>query len=158
MKNFRFRGRLESMNVWITGNGMEFIPGRGKTDDVAYILNRGFKTQVEPKTVSQFTGACDSEGVEVYEGDIVQYEFFDDDCENMSAELHVVEFHDGKFECRYISKRCNVPYVDIDILDESRVIGNRWETPELLLDAVCADDAIIDEISFDDVVKDSVPF
>lgn len=158
MNKYRFRGRIvEIPGVWIIGDGVEFIPGKKNEDDRAYILRGGFRTEVEPETVSQFTGFYDSEGEEVFEGDIVQYEFFDDDDGGITAELHVVEFHKGKFECRYVS-HCKCPYVDIDILDESRVIGNKWDTPELLLEAVCSDDAIIDEISFDDVVKDSVPF
>ena len=76
--------------------------------------------QVDPDTASQYTGVCDKHGNKIFEGDIL----FDEDWE----EPFVVHFEDGGF----IVRNYDDTYWLIDVAVMSRVIGNRWDNPELL--------------------------
>lgn len=85
--------------------------------------------EVSPATVGQFTGLCDRYGMEIYEGDIVQW--------NKDRRLYVVEFRRGMF---YASvEPCN-PHIyggfPLWFLCEEEqhciIVGNCHDNPELL--------------------------
>lgn len=72
MKKFRFRGRHESTTLWIEGDGVEYVePKEYGEEPRAFILRCGFRTEVEPETVSQTTGKADADGIEIFDGDVV---------------------------------------------------------------------------------------
>lgn len=72
MKKFRFRGRHEHTQVWIEGDGVEYIEAKEYGEEPrAFILCHGFRTEVEPETVSQTTGKMDANGIEIFDGDVV---------------------------------------------------------------------------------------
>lgn len=71
-------------------------------------------------TVLQYTGMKDCEGVEIYEGDIL---------DDGSGYLYVVSFIDGRFAAH--EKNDVLMLTNLDDYD-FEVIGNIYETPELL--------------------------
>lgn len=74
--------------------------------------------------VMQFTGLLDKNGKEIYEGDILSYEF-----PNPSAcYIDVIEWQEGMTEC------CQSSYDGYETknIESSRIIGNIHENPELL--------------------------
>lgn len=56
---WRFGDLVHNMKVTLTGTEPRVMVG-------------GY--EVKPETVGQFTGMCDKEGTEIFEGDIVEYE------------------------------------------------------------------------------------
>ena len=97
---------------------------------------------VDPDTVSEFTGLCDKKGKRIFEGDIVAVP-----CDRRGNEyIGVVEFGeipngDNRYTGFYIkwdnpdivgSVRCSLLWWR-DTKDRYlKVIGNKWDNPELL--------------------------
>lgn len=132
----KFRGLHEHTGIWITG-GMEYIEAKELyTDDRAYIVNRGFRTEVKPNTLSITTGKYDCDGDEIFDGDIVAITL-ELDGELQPTEYYLVEFDEN--EGRFKTKILNFDLLhqdDINFLEDCKIVGNKWETPELLKQAV----------------------
>ncbi|WP_321823593.1 YopX family protein [Pyramidobacter piscolens] len=82
---------------------------------------------IPPESVGQYTELKDSEGQEIYEGDIVDFELLrgkkSRGCVEYSNARYVVRFQRGKYE-RALSWVCAV--------GKPVIIGNTYENPELL--------------------------
>ena len=124
LKTFQiFNG--ETNSVWIYG----FYLKRGTYGDPGpqahiFVYENGYEGyRVEAETIGQFTGLLDKDGREIYEDDIIT---FDD------GNIGIVEFSRGCFVVKY--GKDNVTRSLYEIHNWSvKILGNRFENPELLV-------------------------
>lgn len=121
MSEILFRGKRVDNGEWVEGYYSPVnIPITG---NMGHFINVGGyrAVEIDPETVSQFTGLCDKNGVKIFEGDIIKY--FDDwigkiEYDSDSA-LFVVSFVDGDDD-NFGRVSCG----------DCEVIGNIYDNPE----------------------------
>ena len=79
IENIKFKAKRLDGKGWVCGyfyeeNGNTYIIENRQKESM---LNRNITYQVDPSTVCQFTGLKDSDGKEIWEGDIVEFETYD---------------------------------------------------------------------------------
>lgn len=119
MRQIKFRGkriRPEGVeDAWVYGSLIQRIETTEIHDSV-------FTWNVDPDTVSQFTGLVDRNGKEVYEGDIVSFPLKRRNFLVMwNDDLCVYQFSDGSL----INSGDNYSVIIF-------VVGNAFDNPELL--------------------------
>lgn len=117
MRTIKFR-------AWDKERGKMITPEELLSGDGLYlIVAEKFKDSYVPM---QFTGLPDKNSKEIYEGDVVR---------NERGELGEIAFENGGFFARYLPPYDWDPMEHGDgLLDRSEVIGNVYESPELLSD------------------------
>ena len=96
MREIKFRG-LTLKNQWIYGCYVTDYKdyhaiAKEDPDDSEQMLNM----PVDPKSVGQYTGLKDCDGVEIYEKDKVEVKYFNG--KNYKTHIETVEFSNGKFD------------------------------------------------------------
>lgn len=133
MRAIKFRGKCvpdsKYAGEWVTG-GYVAPEADAKKQDEGLIIsyfggNNTFICHVIPETVGQFTGLCDKNGTEVYEGDIVKYTNGTKKVNGAwvdNSRIFAVEYDEGSFDVASLFHVSNC----------LEVIGNIHDTPELL--------------------------
>jgi uncharacterized phage protein (TIGR01671 family) len=132
-REIKFRGILTHTNEWIYGSYM-FHSYKPKEEMKHTILdNRGRQYHVFDKTVCQFTGLHDANGVDIYEGDI---------CDNGIGGKTHIGFKNGGFYyvTQYAKNSKDQDHIVYfgghsaleAILNRFKIIGNIFQNLELL--------------------------
>ena len=137
MREILFRGKRIDNKEWVEGLPFGSVYGGfsdGAIDSIRQTVGRyGDIHGVVIETVGQYTGFTDKNGKKIFEGDIVRFDYVDDDG-NDAAEDFLIFFEHGAFRAQYLGNiKCapNTLYDEIGT-DECYVVGNKWDNPELL--------------------------
>ena len=141
-RQIKFRGKIKDknsllFNQWIYGYFFKFSSRYVISDnfDIGYEWTKDF-CNVDENTVGQFTGLYDKNGVEIYEGDIIDIHQTVCGCN-----LFEIVWDKTKWNARYAMKMNTSglyeysfnELIEANILEkEVEIIGNIYDNPELL--------------------------
>lgn len=127
MREILFRGKQFYNGRWIHG-GLVERDGRVFIVGVSSLL-RIDGIEVDPKTVSQYTGLTDKNGVKVFENDIVR------DCSEENEVFVVKYYAHGGYPAFDVEPEMHCDCNGLSYLMElgsAEVIGNIFDNPKLL--------------------------
>ena len=130
MREILFRGKRKDGGIWLFGDLRQWSKTRKGICD--YALKN--TSEVDPKTVGQFTGLTDKNGKKIFEGDVVAQNWYDHDepADSSFGEVVFCEY-DCSFSVMDIEKDGIVPLGRCHAYHwEAEVIGNIHDNPELL--------------------------
>ena len=121
MREIKFRGRRRN-GEWIHG---ALIPAELSWWGVPSIADKNFRYEVDPETVGQYTGTCDSEDTPIYEGDVIQI------THRKRATFGVVCFANAGFRVKNRVQLRENDLFSVMFYKDVHVIGNIFDNPEL---------------------------
>lgn len=134
----KFRGKSIHEDVWLYGWLMQATDwSRALIQEFEGKRDGGYDlcAEVIPETVGQFTGLCDCDGKEIYEGDLVEFTYkkLNKYGSAFSTTQKVIgEVATDEYGNHYISS-CNLAFHISNIIErKAKAIGNIHDNPELL--------------------------
>lgn len=129
MREILFRGKRWDTGEWVEGDLLSIVGGREDGWRAICPQTAAMSTyQVDPETVGEYTGLTDRNGKKIFEGDILECNPGRDDHLRGSVKY-------GEWNCSC----CHGVYGwvtdwhgDLRDPDMSEVVGNIWDTPNLL--------------------------
>lgn len=129
MRNIKFKGKKVNGGDWVESMTISNGTIERKKHRVFFELGENYWVGVIPESVGQFTGLCDKNGKEIYEGDIVS-----NGNQNYSISFSLRYgwvLTRGNFSYSVINETMDSS-IDKGIVDGVAVIGNVYDNPELL--------------------------
>ncbi|WP_137744897.1 YopX family protein [Robertmurraya siralis] len=148
MRQPKFRGFSPETNEWVYGYGWhetdytdDFLRSINQSRQDAVLFTKTFPITCDIESMGEFTGLLDTNGVEIYEGDIVQVKYtYEQGYLGGYATEEVIGQVEYKHGCFDVYKN-NVDQGIVirehisDLETEWEVIGNIFEDGELLNDS-----------------------
>lgn len=124
MKNreIKFRGKRLANDEWCYGSLLIWADGECTILEKSDSSNAVWKREINPDTVGLFTGLCDRNGKEIYEGDIVRNE--------SAGFCGVVQYRDATFII-FLGEMNGALLICLQT-GSLEIIGNIHDNPELL--------------------------
>lgn len=124
MKNreIKFRGQVIDTCQWIYGY---LVINPDETHRI-YLQYTWF--YVLPESVGQFTGLLDTNGTEIYEGDIFKWK------KSIKSSKGFIEYREDGFRCIETQNKRSTIYVWplISMYEHLTIIGNIYQNPEMI--------------------------
>lgn len=139
MREIKFRAKDIDSGLWVYGNYVKYNEDDGElihcivSQERCQVSAELVYTQVDPTTIGEFTGDCDKNGKEIYEGDILEVCW-----DNKSKVFGVVRYAKSRFFVDDDYLRDKIPDkaplsgIIYDSHFKFEVIGNVFDNPELL--------------------------
>ena len=131
-REIKFRAFIEATSQMLNVFDMNFIKDEDNGRFVRMINNENFDAnskfiscRVDEVELMQYTGLKDKNGVEIYEGDIV--EFYIDFGYGMQKVIAKITYKDSGFKYESLA---GTDFMNI--FNDVKIIGNIYENPELL--------------------------
>lgn len=119
-----YRGKRLDNGEWFFGSDI-WTPW---FDELMYVTLSNHKevVNVDPKTVSEWTGAVDRNGTKIFEGDFIDHPRW------YMAYSTGMKCFDGMQAGWYVQRDDFTSWMELEYPDEMTVIGNIYDNPELL--------------------------
>lgn len=129
MREILFRGKRLGTGEWVEGDLLPIVGGRqdGWRAICPQTITMG-PYEVNPETVSQYIGRKDDKGRRIYEGDIV----LSDDLVYGEGGCFLIQWNEdwNGWDANRVGAKDDI--YTIGELGDMEIVGNRWDTPNLL--------------------------